>query len=447
MSADAASTVVIVGGGAAGAYTALRLRRRLGPGVRLIVVEARDRIGGNARAVQLEVDGEAASYDTGAQFLHPGAQPEVLDLARELGLYDEQAVLRASAGFTVYDRPAGRVDLCLPPDVARALRMRPGQAWNAAKFARFLLALRTLERQTPARWDVSVAEWLGSLGWLDAAFAKRVVSPFLYQFTSLPPARNDEASARYAATYLARTLFGPGPRAPAHAPLETPGLPTFTSQQLRVGVAVLAQRALAASGAEVWLSAPVTAVRGGPDGVTVRVAGQDVRAAQAVVTVDAPTAARLLADDPRGPRLAALPYAPLTILLERGGSIAAPPPEVTQGFNLVVDGDAIAFHVAFGPQRRLTPRGRAVDVTKSWGTPELDPDRSPFVVHVERHHVPLPTVAFIAGREALIAETQGLGGVWLAGGWTTWFDSQQAAWTSAGAAADGVAEARAGARP
>ncbi len=69
-------------------------------------------------------------------------------------------------------------------------------------------------------------------------------------------------------------------------------------------------------------------------------------------------------------------------------------------------------------------------VFKSWGAPNLESHGcgSEFFSHV--HKVLLPTTAFIQLR-SLLGDYQNRNGLMFAGGWTTWFDTQEAALMSA----------------
>ena len=80
--------VVVVGGGISGLAAAYRLRRLLGAGARITVVEQAAVLGGKLRTVPLA----GAPYDVGSEaFLV--RRPEALALVRELGLADGLAAL------------------------------------------------------------------------------------------------------------------------------------------------------------------------------------------------------------------------------------------------------------------------------------------------------------------------------------------------------------------
>ena len=62
----------------------------------VILLEARDSIGGNVRSVEVELDGRRFVIDMGAQYFHPGSYPLYTALLEHLGLHDPVSMKRAS---------------------------------------------------------------------------------------------------------------------------------------------------------------------------------------------------------------------------------------------------------------------------------------------------------------------------------------------------------------
>jgi hypothetical protein len=91
---------------------------------------------------------------------------------------------------------------------------------------------------------------------------------------------------------------------------------------------------------------------------------------------------------------------------------------------------AVAFNAWFGPLRPPYDTNQLIPVFKSWGSPDLQsPDcNQEFFSH--SHNVLLPTTTFMQLRNQLGAY-QNRNGLIFAGGWTDWFDSQEAALMSA----------------
>src|SRR5439155_3319373 len=96
--------VVIIGAGVAGVTAA---RDLAAAGVRVLVLEARDRLGGRV-LTQHTADGPV---ELGAEFVH-GAFPEILGVAQDAGLELRDVVRRAPR------QPAGRP---APPDYFSAM--------------------------------------------------------------------------------------------------------------------------------------------------------------------------------------------------------------------------------------------------------------------------------------------------------------------------------------
>jgi monoamine oxidase len=138
--------VVIVGAGAAGLAAARRLREH---GVRVVILEARDRLGGRIHTVRHPQS--ALPIELGAEFLHGDAE-EVLQIAKEAGLTRVdvtgerwRATGRRFSRIENYwerlDRILGQADAKREPDrsLAAFLAEQPGGAASP----------------TIARWSVS----------------------------------------------------------------------------------------------------------------------------------------------------------------------------------------------------------------------------------------------------------------------------------------------------
>ena len=75
--------VGIIGGGMAGISLAWLLDGQRD----VVLLEARDTIGGNVQSVDVDLDGHQFVVDMGAQFFHPGPYPLYTALLSYLGLY------------------------------------------------------------------------------------------------------------------------------------------------------------------------------------------------------------------------------------------------------------------------------------------------------------------------------------------------------------------------
>lgn len=152
-------TVIVVGAGLAGLAAARDLEQH---GARVLVVEARDRVGGRVHTIR-GVFESGQHAEAGADLIE-GEQTHVLKMASALGLRP-QRILRA--GFSYYG-----------PDNAGRYRIWRGPGtWKEA--ARQLTPEVEMYRAAGERWDSGVAAAISSesvAGWLKRIKAKRALS-------------------------------------------------------------------------------------------------------------------------------------------------------------------------------------------------------------------------------------------------------------------------------
>ena len=318
------------------------------------------------------------------------------------------------------------------------LRYRARDWERLIGFATFLAYAFLLDRDRPGNWSLSVDEWSQSLALLDSEFKDEVLRPFLYQFLTLPADRIGEGSALYAITYFVRNVFGePGLDEPEPDIGDPAGVATFQVYQSRIGLDGILVRALDESGVIPRLSEPVTAVQKNQDGTLQVVTSADsIQADHVVFATDPQVAAAILGAGafPAPELLASLQaceYDDLVISMQSGGSCWMPDDtSFWESVNTVVDGDALRFSVWFGPLRDTFGAGQRIPVFKSWASPGLEPATCDRTFMSLSHRILLPTTTFMTHREDVLS-FQGNDHVWFAGGWTTWFDSQEAALDSA----------------
>jgi predicted NAD/FAD-binding protein len=443
--------IVIVGAGAAGVFTAYRIREMYGDAYEVLLFEANDRVGGNTMSATVEYGGKPYNIDCGAQFFYKNPQPSYTALVDQLGLMDSASeVISAPAGFLVWDKQANDQRLWLPSRVIEFLQYDAADWGRLSEFLIYLAYSAELDRSNPS-WTLSIDDWLKTLHLLSDDFKEKVIKPFVYQFVSLPYSRIGESSALYATTYFVRNLFGePGTPDVDTDPPDLPGLPTFQTYQSMIGLDGILKRALEAAGVTPKLKTPVLAVR--PDssgaGGALHVTTKDgvLQADHVVFACDPHKAADIIEAGtsvggvstllPLVTNLRGLEYIPLTIRMQKDGSCWMPPDsDDWEPANTIVDGDDLTFSVWFGRLRPTYGLGKRIPVFKSWGAPNLGPCQHQLLEH--SHFIPLPTTTFMALREGLKA-WQGTNGMWFAGGWTNWFDSQEAALDSATAIAEAL---------
>jgi hypothetical protein len=429
---------VIIGAGAAGVFTAYRLREMYGDRYEVVLVERSGRVGGNTFSTKVKYGSRTYSIDCGAQFFHPGPQASYIGLLADLGLFDDPVqVERKATGITIWDRQADKHRLWIPSHARGFLRYRAAD-WDAfSGFATFLAYAFLLDRDHPKAWGLRVDEWIAGLQLLDNEFKDEVLRAFLYQFVTLPPDRVDEGSALYAITYFVRSVFGEATVDDADPDLRDPrGAETFEVYQSLIGLDGVLVRALEVAGVKPRLSEPVTAVAKSGTKLKVCTTKEHIVADHVVFATDPNVAAKLLDEGdlsvaPLVASLRKLEYVDLPISMQKDGSCWMPGDErYWEAVNTIVDGEKLRFTAWFGPLRRAYKVGKQIPVFKSWGTPSIAPDTCEHNFLVERHRILLPTIDFMKHR-AEVDACQGKHNVWFVGGWTNWFDSQEAALDSA----------------
>ncbi len=434
--------VVIVGAGASGIFTAYRLREMYGDKYEIALLEANDRIGGNCYSTHVEYGGKDYSIDCGAQFFYKNPQPSYTALLDQLGLLDSATeVVGAPAGFTIYDKPTNNFRLWLPSRVVEFLGYDAGDWERLVQFLEYLAYSAALDREAP-NWELSVDDWFAKMKLLSDDFKEKVIKPFMYQFVSLPLSRIGEASALYAVTYFIRNILGePGVPEPDVDPPNLPAIPTFTTYQSMIGLDGIHKKVMDAAKVVPFLSCPVTKVERVGDVLQVTSAIGMLEADHVVFSCDPHAAAKILqagnvAPAPLLDTLNALEYAKLPISMQKDGSCWMPPNDDDwEPVNTIVDGESVTFTAWFGRLRPTYGLLKRIPVFKSWGAPAVAGCPHEFLAH--QHYIPYPTTTFMKHREKLKG-FQGQNGVWFVGGWTTWFDSQEAALDSATAVAEAL---------
>ncbi|MGA3028506.1 MAG: FAD-dependent oxidoreductase [Bryobacteraceae bacterium] len=426
-------TVVIVGAGAAGVFTAYEINKQCPGQFNIQLFEASQEIGGNVSSLTVQYGGLTYVIDAGAQFFYGKAQPNYLNLIQELGLSDQTPLY--PAGVTIWENSTNRRLLWIPALVSGFAQYTVEDWIRLVEFGGFLVAATLLNCVGQPDWTLTVDDWLANVP-LSDGFKQNVIKNFLYQFVSLPYASIGDASAVYATTYFVRNVFG----GPATATLDL-NIPTFQTNQSLIGLLGILEQALEASGVSAQTSSPVTAVAPGENGVAVTVSGNNTINAQYVVMACDPGASATLltnggtADQNLIATLQGLgsQYLDLSVVMQQNGSCWMPGDQsYWEAVSTLVNTrqQSVAFSAWFGPLRPPYGNNQQIPVFKSWGSPNLPSEgcSSEFFTHT--HNVLLPTTTFIQLRSQLDGY-QNSNGLMFAGGWTNWFDSQEAALISA----------------
>ena len=427
--------IAIVGAGAAGIFAAYNIEQAASVPLQIDILESSGRIGGNASSVTYihPTTGYSTNIDAGAQFFFANPQPCYIELLKSAGLFNAD-IVGYPTGLCVWDLDRDGRSLFVPSLLGNFVdgTFKLTDLPSLFEFGLFLLAAEELDCR--GDYSISVSDWLNTLPWLTRSFRQNVLIPFLYQFVSLPLNRIGEASAMYAVTYFVRNVTG----WPGSVPITPNPGNTFTTYQSNIGLdGILKSIASLLKHSHITLNTAVTHVD--YDTVAAKpnltangnVANYDV----VIMTCDPPTALQLLQDSAAqksaAQHLERIEYQPLHIMVDSNASLMPTDKGSWQAVNTVVSNEQklVIFDAYFGMLRPLD-HGNPIQVFKRCGDPNLSSPQTPPPVLADHSHTVLyPTVASVQARDALQA-LQGNTSVWFAGGWNTWFDSQEAAYRS-----------------
>ena len=411
--------VGIAGGGMAGVSLAWLL-----DGERdVVLLEARDSIGGNVQSVEVEVDGQAWVVDVGAQYFHPGPYPTYVALLAHLGLYPPATGESHSfpASITLSAPPS-----LLPRFVSPVLpdRLWPVFAgWNRAGLQAFATAFAAAKarEEADASWGLTLGAWLPTLG-LTRAQWEGMVLPWAASLYSGDVEQARGLSARAAMVFAAKAL----PDGPA-GNLEYFVLDRGMAEPLR-------RMADQLTTVEVLTGARVVHVARPPGGgFLVRCADGRSRLVDDLVFASSgpPTGSLLQAIPGTAAQRAALQgieFHDARLMLHTDPAYAPAEPAFWSFLNCAVRGGSCEASMWLAPVLTVPPQAPGPGLWKSWVTHR---DQEPSdVLHEAAFRHMLPTPASLLAQGALRA-LQGRGGLWFAGGYTLPFDSQETALLSA----------------
>jgi predicted NAD/FAD-binding protein len=413
--------VGIIGGGMAGVSLAWLLDGECD----VVLLEARESIGGNVRGVDVELDGQSFVVDIGAQYFHPGPYPLYTALLGALGLYTpgspdsgESHIFPASITLTAAAEPSVRfVSPVLPQ------RWWPLFAqWNQPGTIAFARAFSEAKRREAAdeSWALTLGDWLPTLGLSRDQWEGMLLPWAASLFTGdIEQARG--FSARAAMIFAAKAL-------PAN-PLQ----PTLY-YVLEHGLGQVLQRLIdQTSTVSVITSAPVLQVSRESRG-RFRIGCLDGRMffVDDLVLASGPGSLRLL-EGMRGTglqqaALRGIEFQPARLALHVDPIYAAPDARLWSFLNCRIEGSFCEASMWLASVLSVPQPLTAAKIWKSWTTHRAQ--QPALVLHEAFFNHMVPTPATLVAQAALRG-LQGHGGVWFAGGFTFPYDAQETALASA----------------
>jgi predicted NAD/FAD-binding protein len=426
--------VGIIGGGMAGVALAWLLDGQYD----VVVLEAQPAIGGNVQTVQLEVDGQAYGIDMGAQYFHPKLYRSYIALLTHLGLYPpglQQAhAFPASISLFADADPFPR--FVSPVFWERLWPLFESWNWDGlGAFANGFTAAKTREDQN-GDWNLTMEAWLQTLGLPRPQWEGMLLPWAASLFTgNIEQARSFSARA---AMIFAATAVPDSPTDPVLSYVLNRGM----AEPLRRMVEQLAT-------VEILTRARVERVERVPraGGFVLRCAdGRQRKVDELVLAASGPASLRLL----EGMKGTAAHQAALrgiafdtTRIAVHTDPVYAPKDANHWSFlNCQIHDRYCESSMWLANVLTPAPPQPQARLWKSWVTHR---DRRPARTLYEatfRHMT--PTVASLQA-QARLAALQGRDRIWIAGGYTFPFDSQETALISALRVASGlgVATARA----
>lgn len=419
--------VGIIGGGMAGISLAWLLEGQRD----VVLLEARDTIGGNVQSVEVDLDGHHFVVDMGAQFFHPGPYPLYTALLAYLGLYPPgSATPNPSHSFpaSITLSTGATTRFVSPVFGSRTWPLiTPGNLPGVSAFATLFSAAAAREKQN-ASWWLTLNDWLPTLG-LSTDQWEGMLLPWA---ASLFSGSIDDArglSARAAMIFAAKAL-------PAN-PLEN-----VVYYVLNQGMAEALRRMLdQASSAQVMTSAVVDSVTRSPQGVfTIHCAdGRTADVDDLVFASSGPGTLQILNSLPgteaQRSALQGLQFHDAQLALHTDPIYAPSNPLLWSFLNCRADGPFCEASMWMGPVIEGPPITTTGKLWKSWITHRSQPPSQ--VVHQVSFKHMLPTPATLFAQD-ILGLLQGRDGIWFAGGYTRPYDAQETALRSSLAVAIGL---------
>jgi predicted NAD/FAD-binding protein len=414
-----ARRIGIIGGGMAGVSLAWLLDGRHD----VVLLEARDAIGGNVQTVEVAIDGVPVIVDVGAQYFHPGPYPLYTQLLELLGLYPPAPGQSHSFAASITLDASGE---STPRFVSPVLPSRAWPIfapWNQAGIEAFAVAFAAAKEREEqnASWALTLDEWLPTLGLSQEQWEGMLLPWAASLFTgSIAQARG--FSARAAMIFVAKA-------APESA------LDPVLYYVLNEGMAEPLRRMVdQLTTVQLLTGARVRRVsRNLSGGFTIRCFDGRVEIVDDLILASSgPSTLRLLQNvagtGAQQAALGGIEFADARLALHTDPIYAPSDPLLWSFLNSRIEAGSCEASMWMGPVLDAPPPATAAKLWKSWITHRTQPPAEALHEASFRHMVPTPQS--LAAQNALRA-LQGNGGIWIAGGYTHPYDSQETALLSA----------------
>jgi uncharacterized protein len=406
--------VAIVGAGMTGVSLAWLLDGQRD----VVVLEARDSIGGNVQSVPVQLDGQNFVVDMGAQYFNPGPYPTYVKLLNTLGLTGDSHSFTASiTEFAPGEQNPRFVSPVLP---GRAWPLLP--QWNRAGVEAFAVAFTAAKKREEANasWALSLESWLSSLPLTQDQW-EGMILPWA---ASLYSGDIDEArglSARAAMIFAAKALDNP--------------LAPVLYYVLNAGmIEVLQAMLVQCTTVQVLTGSPVTQIsRDLWGGFLIHYgAGLTLHVDDLVFASSGPPTQSLLASfsGTAGLQgaLQGIEFRPSNLALHTDPVYVPTDQNQWSFFNCQVHGNFAEASMWLRDVITTPPPATAAKLWKSWVTHRTTQPAQ--VLHQVQYQHMLPTTGSLFA-QTILRRLQGTGGISIAGGYTRPYDSQETALLSA----------------
>jgi predicted NAD/FAD-binding protein len=392
----------------------------------VVLLEARESLGGNVQSIPVEVDGEMCVVDMGAQYFHPGPYPTFVKLLALLGLLREVHSFPASITL---DSPGEQTPRFVSPVLPN--RVTPLLTpWNRAGLQAFgacFMAAKKREEEGGS-WNLTLQDWLPTLG-LSSDQWEGMLLPWAASLFSGSVEQTRGLSARAAMIFVAKALPGN---------LAEP----FLYYVLKPGMAeVLRRMTEQFATVQVLAGAAVTQItRGVQGGFVIKYGnGQHLPVHDLVFASSGPSSLELLKQlpgtDAQQAALQRIQFVDARLMLHSDPVYARADSTNWSFVNAEVRDGHCDASMWLEQVLAIPPPDTAAKLWKSWVTHRTHLPSKILYQAQFRHMLPTPTSL---NSQTSLLTFQGQGNLWFAGGYLKPYDSQETALVSALEIAQGM---------